>query len=1563
MATTPDRTPVEQRRQAVDTARSVRLQAEADLASQNAALAQLQRTIATDDPRLREAQVQQRRAAAAVAAARGHEGEAQSAVTAAVGAWLGDDPTAHIAALDTDCPITLMPVRLETRFFIDASELRVRVYPDEISADPHEPELAPKEQSDGAAYWTVAQAAGHEDHNAWRALLQIYPPGRAAWIVRTTQPNMPPPASHHKPAGWSRAVEARLLPDRWIVVGYRNQREVVRAYGDPIVEPLALSVGPDTPESERTDFSGDKLMLDDAVRWTVDWDRAVSVGMGIRVPLQAIDLQLGFERLLVFGVKASMAPHDTAGRLSALLDAHHYTRGLAFVPQGSPTSTSRAKFPPTDPNGSKSFTIERDGTLGQDPGSAGPQLARAFGISADVMAHIDGTQLSEAATASAMNCALFPAALGYFFDQMISPLLTPVQVDAIGRHFVNWVAPRGPLSALRVGRVPYGVLPVTSLTLWQSAVDATPFDIALPERLRTLRDVWQQHLDEVPRVGRSNDPDQDLLDVLSMDASAREVRVRRVVGEEAYANLVNLFGIDFSAWAAVLKDIAIQTLNRIGVDPDADPRVVHLTLHPNALRYHGELVDTPPLSETAPLVNNYIDWIRTASVFTLRAETLPAGWPDTIKSLLLYRFLRHAALAESHRWAVALLAAYPATPVTGGQRTTAGPLAGPTPLAPWKEHELVGIVPGTEGRATPWRRFLSPVSVPGVGLVTVGDFLAGDHEGLRRITGVPSYRDALARLSPLPTAELERLFAESLDASSHRLDAWITSLATQRLAAIRNRDDRLLGCFAGSYGWAEDLRPVDAAKVTLPDGRVARTSSGGYVHAPSMTHAMTAAVLRNGYLAHLSDTASPYAIDLSSAQVRIGRFVLDSVRNGQQIGAVLGYQIERALHERRTESLIELIRNAAPLVANKALDSGEPAELVAARNVVDGLLLRDKWKNGTLYGTPTGLPANIPHRGVLEQELAKLDRTVDAVADMLLAESVHQVVRGSMMASSAGLDAMAQGVRPPEPDVVHAATGGLTLTHRLAIVFDGQPLSLPPGWAAAPTPRAAAEPRIDAWVGALLGDATTVRCRVTYPDVDANKPAHEVEVTLDELRLRPLDMLVLARAVVTQPGASELDRRVLNAAFGDTLPGDAAPAGPFSVIYEPLPSWNRAQVRSVPELLDRANAIGAVLGGMRPLVPVDLVLPEQASNAEVSVFQVAELQGRVTAAHDLLLDVQGKLQTAVGAVPATKPPTRPTPAQAAAIRTQLRRAAEFGLPTSFPPFVAGGQEGNAAPMTLVDIANSVLADIAGRLSQYDNTAPTVAEAQRVLVQKLTLQAQALFGRDFIILPGFAWPNVAARDELAQALAYGPTLIGADARAVDRWLQQAVRLREPLGRWRVMCLLGEASGVKPAGWDVAQLPHVVGASWMALPPLASEKRASGRVSLVLHRPSSPKPDATQPWFGLFLDEWVEMIPNASEHTGISFRYEHTGGEAAQAILIAVPPTNDGAWSFEALAATLNETFDLAKLRAIDAEFLPDLGQLVPGVYLAANAADETISTRFLEVVDESKIIPAVEGGGD
>src|SRR6185369_16615054 len=153
----------------------------------------------------------------------------------------------------------------------------------------------------------------------------------------------------------------------------------------------------------------------------------------------------------------------------------------------------------------------------------------------------------------------------------------------------------------------------------------------------------------------------------------------------------------------------------------------------------------------------------------------------------------------------------------------------------------------------------------------------------------------------------------------------------------------------GGYGWVMNLKPAGPQpKVAVPgekDPLPQPANNPGFVHAPSLAQASTVAILRSAHLAHAgADKNKPndlLAIDLSSERVRLATWLLDGVRQGQPLGALLGYRFERRLQEAGLAEFIFPFRELAPLVARK-LDqpaSSGPVEAIAANNVVDGLIL------------------------------------------------------------------------------------------------------------------------------------------------------------------------------------------------------------------------------------------------------------------------------------------------------------------------------------------------------------------------------------------------------------------------------------------------------------------------------------------------------------------------------------------------------------------------------------------------------------------------------------------------
>ena len=220
-----------------------------------------------------------------------------------------------------------------------------------------------------------------------------------------------------------------------------------------------LAIGPDLGADVTID--DEQPAVDEGMRWMVDFDRAEEVGMALRMTLPSPQVDV----LLVVGTSDG----DRSDDVAAQLDAHHFADGLAFLPAGSPTNNTtdgRTPYQAPDPQFDRSFAEE---LLAGDPapGSHAERAGTAFGVGAFRNASAAAEHDEPAARATAR--ALWPATWGYFLTQMIgfdNTGLTLAGEDWAREHAVDHLRPGGPLPVLRIGRQPYGVLPVTSLDGW-----------------------------------------------------------------------------------------------------------------------------------------------------------------------------------------------------------------------------------------------------------------------------------------------------------------------------------------------------------------------------------------------------------------------------------------------------------------------------------------------------------------------------------------------------------------------------------------------------------------------------------------------------------------------------------------------------------------------------------------------------------------------------------------------------------------------------------------------------------------------------------------------------------------------------------------------------------------------------------------------------------------------------------------------------------------------------------------------------------------------------------------
>ena len=1547
MPTPPDLTAVNAARTALKAARVALAQAVSDAADADAALADASRTAAGSDrdPFI----VAANNAHDAATAARAAERTARDNVTTAVASLFTSVSTldADLGRLAATAPLVLYPVRVETRFGVDvhgAPVLRVRIYPDEIYANIHETALTKEENDAGTTYWTGVEITGDVSANdAWTTITGLMPAERASYVIRRTQPTGDSPDTEvfpdrrpFKSSSFTRPGEG-ILPDRWVVRVVPASGPPVDYVGKPIPEPLTLTADPQPKNDDDSELftipgSNPALRIDKELAWTVDYATAESVGMAVTIPLtaaQATPVTGGFDRLLVFGVKSSMAATDVPGLLSDLMDAHHFTRGLSLVPQGTPTNNTEdapSPLPVDDPSGQTSFTLEVQQSAGGLLNPDGAKLAHLMGVSETSLGNAAGYPGQEQVHARNMAALLWPMTLGYVVEQLMAPLfIDGPPHDTLRSYFLDNVRARGPVPAFRIGEVPYGVLPALSIDNWQKKGTSASegFEASALTTFKALRQTWKTAGEtSVPVVSAtSSDPLGDLLRAVALQPSSRELRVRPVQGQLTLFNLNNLLSQDFRAAAAEAQAIVSDLTNRV-----SQPTWTGTTLASLVPGNRPKLVSIPlvakVLNETQPLPPDLFNAIFNTKV-DQHGVKLQQGTPiaklvneaqlgllPSVTDTAFYKLARQSVVAAILRRAIQYVR------------------HNPNSLQVFLLEVEIYYLAVTDHRLSFTTLLNAQDLTPPTPL--------GDSDLVRLDPQVVDAFEGLAAFKTVPSAEVDRLFSETLDLTSHRLDAWLTAYATRRVNEMLPSS----GCYFGGYAFVENVRPVARTTSTLAGYGTVETQpgNGGHVQTPSLTHATAAAILRNGYLSYKDEAANKYAFDLSSARARAAREVFEELRAGQQLGAILGYRFERGVQLDATIDQYRFaLRSYYPLIPNKSGTDTVPAAsvaAVAARSVVDGLALWRAYQAGTIpFATAPDLPRpNTTANTRLVAQILAMGDALDGVSDLNVGEAAYQLVRGDVTNAAGNLDALARGARPPDPRMAVSQRGGIPTNHRAAVVFTG-PVAPGPaaGWGGA-TPRATVEPLLDGWAGRILGDPTKAVAHVVRDPVGTAQ-ASSFDIALSDLGRRPLDLVAIARAPASPNAGSILDRRIAAEATRRLQAGNDMTHTVGAISYTPATGLG-----SIPQVMEVARTIGGLLGGARPLLSSDLVAGVDAADARAAtdVDNVPLLDELGTRA-DFAMGVLGPL--ADDLVPG------------ADFVERLTVAAQY-VPDAFPA------PGTSEPE--LELAGAaVAAELRRRLAAAQAAVSTLATTGTPLAMQRVAQLRAIFGDDFLALPRITVPNPTELE-----LAMGSTTLfpqGSDPNAAQKALQQAAQVYDGLGRFRRLSLYTQVMAgaiaaqqpppnpppVPPPALrlDVAQVPFSSDETWVGLPFAVGNEPSPGRQSLLLLSTGTAPPDSHAAWQGIVLQDWVELIPNTTEETGLAFHYDNPGAEAAQTILVVPPSSKFDFWAAADVWATLSETLDLAKIRAVDLELVGGMGQFLPAIFAPQNLQNDTPSTSW------------------
>ena len=1522
----------------------------------------------------------------------------------------------------TEHPAILLPLRLETRLL--DNRLLVRIYPDQLLIDTHEEQLTCKEYDSAVAYWRSSRNQPREEkQKAWRKLSAQYGPKRAAFLATWPQTHdFHGPLPDFRTVSWAATPKLRALPDRFLVWAYRFDGSAnYFALSNPVKKENTVIASPDAAAEG---------LFDNKSRWMVDFARAKTDGFAVEIDVTSDDIELGFDRVIATGVKWSNAD-DGRKEIEQLLEHHRYTSGLAFIEPGTPTNNTEqapSAFSSKEDH-EASYAVEIEGPENWDPRTSGVlrpnanRLSRALGIFPDALRYVYGAGKIGESFAREMNTVTWPVIGDYYLQHLLPGVLNANQLADVAVHFRDFVRGAGPLPSLRIGKQPYGILPVTRIlpsegsfqgwAPWSGDAGANVhFDRALHGIVTRFFIQWQalaQDTDSVPRVGRNNeDPDSTLLRILAMEPRCVTYRARPFVSEAFISWLMvvlrnyafgpnTISGQDAQSpiecmwewsqsWKEVQERIVALLCEISGIAAEAFEKQPIV----NSFAWFDGSDEPIPFTRDAENANLhpciYLQELSTkakTSADTLLAQVAelaiklaptPAAREDIITSLgklstsSILDFFNHVSDARQ------IVQRIKDDPAVHPERRGYGVRLSLAKRI-LRERDLLGGFTSVQ----------QIDAITGVGTDTMHDI-------------VHSFQD----FKELP--DIDRLFRESLDLTTHRVDAWVTSFATKRLDGIRATQAGETGIHIGSFGYVEDLRPRDKGR------------SHGYLHAPSGAHAATAAVLYNGFLTHNPQNMSeaddspqdnPFRINLTSGRVRYALRVMEGVRQGQSLGALLGYQFERTLKDKdlALARYIDDIRDLYPIVARKLTleseadieDSPESAQLVAARNVVDGAALARDFRKirdiETIDDIPDhaykigdflkkGLPDE--HVNGLRNVLHVIDDTLDAVGDLLMTESVHQAVQGNFERSAAALEAASGNLPPPELESMATPASGRTLTHRVCVLFNDE-LTFDNPKSKSDDPRAAAEPRIAHWFSELLEPLSHIGAKFRFSEENGARINVNTASVADLNTLAPLSEPLGEKIVEKRPyarieelnkvdgigeaeleklrplvttgwdaiGLDELKLSSTDFLYEAQLPPEGGETGieqriakivreefalPLSQYIEILPDQPGSFEYSLADAAELAGRALKFLAAGRPLSPGNLCHPGQTEDDGYEQVDIAALYDRVRAAQDGINQLLSE----------------------SANLDWLHKAARFGIPGAIP--VASDDP------HLEDRFENARTELQKRLDtsrELISKSTGATHSNEALISNYMRAMKALFGESFVILPTFVPQHAGDLN-----LAFRQDVLNGHGKAILRkWFQQVAEVRPVLAdavdlmmfcdAWSQSVLLDKAPSFT---LELAQIPYAEGRCWVGLDDWIETETAKQQggddlpstwvrspLSLVVASHGA-LPEFRNPGSaagrtvaaGLLLDEWSELIPSKAANTSVAFHFNAPNTQPPQSILLAVPGTmNDGPilWSPKALADIVSDTMDLAKVRAVDIDALAaesaPIGGIVPGTYLPAD----------------------------
>ncbi|MEO1626102.1 MAG: hypothetical protein AAFV25_13170, partial [Bacteroidota bacterium] len=562
-------------------------------------------------------------------------------------------------------------------------------------------------------------------------------------------------------------------------------------------------------------------------------------------------------------------------------------------------------------------------------------------------------------------------------------------------------------------------------------------------------------------------------------------------------------------------------------------------------------------------------------------------------------------------------------------------------------------------------------------------------------------------------------------------------------------------------------------------------------------------------------------------------------------------------------------------------------------------------------------------RSKIQSLIEQVEDQLDAVSDLLLAESVYQLTQGRPEASSAALRILNEGGQIRRPEIVDIPRHGFPVQHKVAILFPAAKTTIG-DWSNTSSPRSKLSPRLNHWLSTQLPDPSKIELQYHWTDETGEQHFQTRQLSELSLSLQPIDWVYLTLKEQGNYQSSVLANVLKNAIRKlEALSNNQAVA----LDADAQPATNKINLFMLEPLLCE---LGQMVQRARPSNARDFVATTSSSYEKLTpLYSLSSLANALN---------QAKTSFAKSMASIKGEMAKETP-NWNQIKTWTDALAADGLTKGMPDPLLWQLEAAADSLQtwlaqLLKIGQKTVDNINALQTAY----PSIENVEQQF-KNLQEQAKQLFPDGLRLFPDW---GLGDRTAYEKAMGQKELFAHAGPLAIEEWLQSLLPVRPELSRYQQINLLRGLFTGQESNLAVLQLPYQEGASWAGVKLPEGYELDGEHLSLAVSYPKDFSTKNRQA--GMLIDSWTEHIPLPQVDTGIAIHYDQANSEAPNAVLLAVNPVTAGKWTFNDLKDAVNDTFQMAKKRAIDPNILASstIGPFLPALY-AAIAEEDVIPT--------------------